>query len=923
MKTFRLPILTNTNTLSILFGDFYVFNTVQMSQPTTNTRKIWITITELMTCCIPNIVLMKDVHQRQAWREKVTLFMLIILSSSSIIFIIGILPKILCPTETGFYKWDAIWSSRDNLVVAHGNVYDVEKIIALQDDSDTFISYLGQDVSKMFYKEEVEKIDILEYNTTKEILYNQNPINNKCMKEGDEYEDIDTGKTINCQNIRVLGEVKGKLSLTMEDLYKDETKKWFYIYNNVYDVTDYLSKATKFGRCLIDDSNLFDNIEWCHSKYKDLPYVNDNCGSVCVKNKTCYEKVNEVLKCNITNNIIETPFTSNSFFFDDRLNKVLKNKINKNATVYFNNIFEDLTEEKRQEIIKYLDELFFTGIIESNFIVVCYILDIVFLAVMIAVASIIVFKFLTALFILAKQYPEEKNKYVIINMPVYTENIEEIQKSIYAIADMEYSDYSKKLLFVVADGVITGKGNDKPSCELVLNVLGRSLDEESESYEYNSLGDGDNKINNARVFTGIFQNTNNPLSNLPYVVVVKIGNDTEKTSSTPGNRGKRDSQLVLFNFLSNIYYKNELNSLESKFFYDIENIIGTSPHDYEYLMCIDCDTEPANDALKQLIYKMSNDHKIIGLCGETKIANKTQSWVTAIQVYEYYINHNLTKAFESLFGNVTCLPGCFTMYRIKSTGRKIKPFVIHKDILVDYSITNVDTLHMKNLLYLGEDRYLTTLITKKFPKHSLKYMIEATCKTIVPHTWGVLLSQRRRWVNSTFHNLLELVLVQNMCGLACFSMRFIIVLDLIATVFLPASVLFLYYLIYIYATGAAQIETVMIIVLSIVYIIPILVFLIKRQPEFFIWYVLYLIAMPIWTIIIPVYSFWKFDDFSWGKTREITIAPQPIDNTVIEYISPETIIEIDNPDTLSIEVIDTEVIDTDTNSIDRPVSPSP
>jgi hypothetical protein len=74
--------------------------------------------------------------------------------------------------------------------------------------------------------------------------------------------------------------------------------------------------------------------------------------------------------------------------------------------------------------------------------------------------------------------------------------------------------------------------------------------------------------------------------------------------------------------------------------------------------------------------------------------------------------------------------------------------------------------------------------------------------------------------------------------------------------------------------------------------------------------------MPIWTIIIPVYSFWKFDDFSWGKTREITIAPQPIDNTVIEYISPETIIEIDNPDTLSIEVIDT-------NSIDRPVSPSP
>jgi chitin synthase len=216
------------------------------------------------------------------------------------------------------------------------------------------------------------------------------------------------------------------------------------------------------------------------------------------------------------------------------------------------------------------------------------------------------------------------------------------------------------------------------------------------------------------------------------------------------------------------------------------------------------------------------------------------------------------------------------MYRIKSTGRKVKPFVIHKEILSEYSIRDVNTLHMKNLLYLGEDRYLTTLLTKKFPKNSLKYMIEATCKTIVPHTWGVLLSQRRRWVNSTFHNLLELVMVENMCGIGCFSMRFVILIDLIATIFLPASVIFLYYLIYIFASGISKIETVMIVILSIVYIIPILVFLIKRQLEFFLWYALYLLAMPIWTIIIPLYSFWKFDDFSWGKTREIDNDVSPI-----------------------------------------------
>ena len=51
------------------------------------------------------------------------------------------------------------------------------------------------------------------------------------------------------------------------------------------------------------------------------------------------------------------------------------------------------------------------------------------------------------------------------------------------------------------------------------------------------------------------------------------------------------------------------------------------------------------------------------LCGETKVDNKATSWVTMIQVFEYYNAHHLKKAFEAAFGCVTCLPGCFTMYR--------------------------------------------------------------------------------------------------------------------------------------------------------------------------------------------------------------------------------------------------------------------
>ena len=78
----------------------------------------------------------------------------------------------------------------------------------------------------------------------------------------------------------------------------------------------------------------------------------------------------------------------------------------------------------------------------------------------------------------------------------------------------------------------------------------------------------------------------------------------------------------------------------------------------------------------------------------------------------------MAKAFESLFGSVTCLPGCFTLYRLRTPDTH-KPLFIGNQIIQDYSENRVDTLHMKNLLHLGEDRYLTTLLLKHFRKNGI------------------------------------------------------------------------------------------------------------------------------------------------------------------------------------------------------------
>ncbi|KAF8474555.1 chitin synthase-domain-containing protein, partial [Gautieria morchelliformis] len=63
--------------------------------------------------------------------------------------------------------------------------------------------------------------------------------------------------------------------------------------------------------------------------------------------------------------------------------------------------------------------------------------------------------------------------------------------------------------------------------------------------------------------------------------------------------------------------------------------------------------------------------------------------------------HHLAKAFESLFGSVTCLPGCFSLYRIR-TADKGQPIIISNRIIDEYSEPNVDTSTRRICCRLGK-----------------------------------------------------------------------------------------------------------------------------------------------------------------------------------------------------------------------------
>jgi chitin synthase len=351
------------------------------------------------------------------------------------------------------------------------------------------------------------------------------------------------------------------------------------------------------------------------------------------------------------------------------------------------------------------------------------------------------------------------------------------------------------------------------------------------------------------------------------MVIVKIGKPSEV--SRPGNRGKRDSQMILMRFLNRVHYNAAMSPLELEMYHQIRNIIGVNPAFYEYMLQIDADTVVAPDSASRMVSAFVDDTRLLGVCGETALSNAKSSFITMIQVYEYYISHNLSKAFESLFGSVTCLPGCFTMYRIRASDSG-KPLFVSREIVDNYSTMRVDTLHTKNLLHLGEDRYLTTLLIKYHPKYKTKYIFSAHAWTIAPDSWKVFISQRRRWINSTVHNLMELVPMSELCGFCCFSMRFIVFIDLLSTLVQPVIPCYIIYLIVIVILRTSVVPITAFILLGVIYGLQAIIFILRRKWEMVGWMILYIIALPVFAFGLPLYSFWNMDDFSWGNTRIVT-----------------------------------------------------
>lgn len=186
----------------------------------------------------------------------------------------------------------------------------------------------------------------------------------------------------------------------------------------------------------------------------------------------------------------------------------------------------------------------------------------------------------------------------------YSEGEDSLRTTCDSISTTTYSD-SRKLLFIVADGIITGEGEKRSTPDICVSLLEQDPRFGSPiPMGYVAVGTGAKQENKALVYAGHYSEHRSLIylflalnffpacaavagRRTPTIVVVKCGTEAEqRKEKKPGNRGKRDSQLILMNFFSRVTYNDRMTPLDFDMFRKVQVLMGVTPDFFEVTLMV-------------------------------------------------------------------------------------------------------------------------------------------------------------------------------------------------------------------------------------------------------------------------------------------------------------------------------------------------
>ena len=150
----------------------------------------------------------------------------------------------------------------------------------------------------------------------------------------------------------------------------------------------------------------------------------------------------------------------------------------------------------------------------------------------------------------------------------------------------------------------------------------------------------------------------------------------------------------------------------------------------EIIVFVDSDTFLFPDSLRHIVCGFE-DPTLGASAGYTEVENADTNALTGLQEVRYFVSYRLLKASESIFGCVTCCPGCLSAYR--------------RQYVMEFLNAWLNQKFLGAPATFGDDRSLTNFILRKY---RVIYNDHAVASTLVPETWGHYMRQQVRWKKS-------------------------------------------------------------------------------------------------------------------------------------------------------------------------------
>lgn len=214
------------------------------------------------------------------------------------------------------------------------------------------------------------------------------------------------------------------------------------------------------------------------------------------------------------------------------------------------------------------------------------------------------------------------------------------------------------------------------------------------------------------------------------------------------NMGKKDSLILcfdLFNYARASIPENVKDLRDEIYCSVLPDLTREEDFNgFDMIFCTDADSALGEGAIASLTEVIARNPDAIASCGLVLAKNPTYTFWKLFQHYQYVFGQLIRRRAESVWGRVTCLPGCATMIAVRpECGPAIEKYAQPVDCV---------PILRHQVQYLGTDRRLTYCLLSQGRHLQTILVPDAISDTAPPESIKHYMSQRRRWGTNAYFN---------------------------------------------------------------------------------------------------------------------------------------------------------------------------